>query len=234
MIDYSHPVLLSLRRAGQKLGVLRPAVRIYRKIFKLSYEDDFDHQMMKQVTMNDVVWDIGANVGYFTQKFVEKVGPNGYVFAFEPAVSSYSSLVRNCAEYPNVICLNMALSNKAGTVNFRDSGLDNDPTNGLVDEDCPGAVKVTAASADELISNKSVPAPNVLKIDVEGYEFDVISGMTACLRLASTKKIFVEVHFLEMNRRGLKAGSADIVRSIREAGFSVEWTDPSHFIAIRQ
>jgi FkbM family methyltransferase len=190
--------------------------------------------MMEQVSKNDVILDIGANVGHFTTKFAEKIGPDGHVFAFEPAISSYSTLARNCAQYSNVTCLNMAVSNKSGSLSFRDSGLENDPTNGLVEDGLPGSVKVVVASVDELIASNIVPAPNVVKIDVEGYEYDVIVGMGECLRLSSTKKIFVEVHFLEMYKRGLKDGPADIVRTLSGSGFTVKWTDPSHFVAIRE
>ena len=208
-------------------------VRVYRRILNVSYESDFDQQMMEQLSQSDVVWDIGANVGHFTTKFAEKVGRTGRVFAFEPAVSSYSTLVRNCASLANVSCLNLALSDRTGSLNFRDSGLENDPTNGLVDDDFPGAIKVPVASGDTLIQDKSIPPPNVIKIDVEGYEYDVIGGLRNCLRASTTKKVFVEVHFLEMNKRGLKDGAVEIVKQLTDSGFSVRWTDPSHFIASR-
>jgi predicted HAD superfamily phosphohydrolase YqeG len=48
------------------------------------------------------------------------------------------------------------------------------------------------------------------------------------------KKIFMEVHFFELNKRGLKTAATDIVNTIVDSGFSVKWTDPSHFIASSQ
>lgn len=233
MINYSHPALMSLRRFGQNLGLLRPVVRLFRKVFDLSYENAFDQQMMKDVSADDIVWDIGANVGYFTQKFAEKVGVNGQVFAFEPAQSSYLTLVENCSKYGNVVCKNLALSNKSGFLSFKDSGVDNDPTNCLIDDESPDAIKVDVASGDELIMNHNISAPNLIKIDVEGYELEVIEGMRETLKNPRLKKIFIEIHFYELNKRGLKTAATDIVKTITDSGFSVKWTDPSHFIATR-
>lgn len=233
MINYAHPVLISLRIVGQKLGVLRPAVRMVRRFLKLSYENNFDKEMMRLISQNDVVWDVGANVGYFTKKFSDKVGQNGLVYAFEPAVSTHATLASNCSAYENITCKNIGLSNQSGNLSFRDSGIENDPTNGLVDDGTPGAVVVVVVTGDELVINKSIPVPNVIKIDVEGFEVDVIQGMRDVLRNPTLKKIFVEVHFLEMSKRGLKNGSTEMIQIISQSGFSVKWTDPSHFIATR-
>lgn len=233
MINYSNPFLLSLRRVGQKLGILRPVVRLFRKVLGLSYENNFDKQMMMSISENDVVWDVGANIGYFTQKFAEKVGENGRIIAFEPAQSSYLTLVENCSKYKNVHCNNLALSNKSGSFYFKESSIDNDPTNCLVDEGTLNAEKVDVASGDELVINNKIPTPNVIKIDVEGYELEVIEGIKKMLLNPILKKIFIEIHFFELNKRGLKTAATDIVKTITDSGFIVTWTDPSHFIATR-
>ena len=233
MIDYSHPVLIRLREFGQKLGVLRPAVRLVRRIFNLSYEEGFDKEMMNLIDLNDIVWDVGANVGYFTKRFSEKVGKNGLVFAFEPTPNTHCALVSNCSILANVTCKNMALSNQSGKYGFRDSGIENDPTNGLVEDGTPGAIEVLVSTGDDLVASKAVPVPTVIKIDVEGFEIDVIQGMRQVLMNSALKKLFIEVHFLEMSKRGVKNGSTEMVKIICDSGFVVKWTDPSHFIAMR-
>ena len=233
MINYSNPVLLKLRTFGQRLGVLRPVVRLYRKLFNLSYESKFDQIMLNKILPDDVVWDVGANVGFFTKKFAEKVGRDGYVFAFEPSINTYHTLVKNCASFENTKILNMGLSNVSGNLHFRESDIENDPTNGIVDAGTPGAIVVVIATGDELVKSNSVKLPNVIKIDVEGFELDVIQGMTNILKNSALKKLLIEVHFLEMAKRGLKNGSTEIVKIINNSGFKVSWIDPSHLIAER-
>lgn len=234
MINYSHPVLVALRRVGQKLGVLRPAVGMVRRLFNLSYENGFDREMMSLISQKDIVWDVGANVGFFTKKFSEKVGSDGLVFAFEPSPNTYKTISENCASMINVTCMNVGISNKSGQFSFRVSEVENDVTNGLVEDGAPDAVVVQVLTGDDLVSTKSVPVPNVVKIDVEGFEIDVIQGMRNTLKNPALKKLFVEVHFLEMNKRGLKNGSTEMIKIITESGFGIKWTDPSHFIAVRK
>ncbi len=233
MIDYSNPIFMKLRRIGQQLGILRPAVRLVRKLFNLSYEDGFDKQMMNLISANEVVSDIGANVGYFTTKFSEKVGNIGRVIAFEPTPNTYNTLVTNCSLFENITCHNMALSNKSGEFHFRDSGIENDPTNGLTDSDTFGAIEVTVVTGDEIVASQIIPIPTSVKIDVEGFEIDVIQGMRNVLKNPLLKKLFIEVHFLEMNNRGITNGATEIVKIVSDSGFTVKWTDPSHFIALR-
>lgn len=235
MIDYSHPLLQILRRFGQRLGILRPIVRLFRRIFKPSYENSFDQQMMAQVSQNDIVWDIGANVGFFTTKFAEKVGEDGQVYAFEPANNSFLSLVENCKACKNVFGKNMALSDKSGYLYFRESEIANDPTNSLVDENHPNSVKVQVVTGDELIETNTIPLPNIVKIDVEGYEIDVIQGMKNMLSIRDrgVRGIFIEVHFFELNKRGLSTAVSNIVDILEQLGFSLKWTDPSHLIGCR-
>ncbi len=189
--------------------------------------------MLSKTLPGDVVWDIGANVGFFTKKFSEKVGSAGYVFAFEPSINTYHTLFDNCKDFKNTKLLNIGLSKISGNLYFRESGIENDPTNGLVDVDTPGAIVVEISTGDELVNNKTVKLPNIIKIDVEGFEIDVIQGMQTILVNKFLKKVFIEIHFLEMTKRGLKNGSKEIVDILNKSGFKVNWTDPSHLIAER-
>ena len=233
MIDYSNPILLSIRRVGQKLGVLRPLVRFFRNVFNLSYESAFDRKMMELVKPDFVVWDVGANTGYFTKKFSEKVGAGGLVYAFEPSPTTYKSLVKNCKQLKNVDCKNIALSNVSGVYSFRESDIADDPTNGLVVDGSPDAIVVDVDTCDGLVERRTLSAPNLVKVDVEGYGLDVVQGMQEQLKNRVLEMLFIEVHFLELSKRGLKDGAFELVNLIRDSGFSVTWTDPSHLIAIR-
>jgi Methyltransferase FkbM domain len=52
------------------------------------------------VRCGDIVFDIGANAGYFTELFSDLVGPNGEVHAFEPLPSTFEHLSRSLARFP--------------------------------------------------------------------------------------------------------------------------------------
>ena len=56
-----------------------------------TYEARFMRALNARVRPGDVVWDIGANVGMYTQQFAHAVGRSGRVIAFEPAPTKRSS-----------------------------------------------------------------------------------------------------------------------------------------------
>jgi len=234
--DYSNPVMMRLRRVGQQLGVLRPMVRLYRRAFNVAYEEKFDREILRRIGSGDVVWDVGANVGYFTRKFSEKVG-NGSVLAFEPSPSTFAILQSECRTLSNVKLVNIALAERDDTAQFLESDAVGDPTNGL-QRPRPGvlskAVDVLVRRGDTLCTEQPDIFPTRIKIDVEGYEYEVLQGLAETLRSPRVRDLFIEVHFQLLALRGLKNAPAEITKLLTERGFRLEWVDPSHIIASRE
>ncbi len=234
-VDYSSPMMLKLRRMGQQIGVLRPMLRLYRRTFNVSYEEGFDREVLKRVVPGDVVWDIGANVGFFTAKFAEKVGQDGRVLAFEPSPSTLAILRSRCGDLPNVEFVNIALSDADGSAQFHESGTAGDPNNGLFQPDVSGiTVNVAVRRGDSLCAERDDIVPTRIKIDVEGFEKEVLDGLSATLRSPRVRDVFVEVHFQILASRGLADAPAYINRLLTRCGFHVAWVDPSHLIASRR
>lgn len=216
------------------MGVLRPFVRLYRRIFGIQYEQEFDRYMLSRIRPGDVVWDVGANVGYFTEKFAEAVGPAGEVLAFEPSPDSHSIL---CGKFPaagNVQIERIALSNFDGNAEFSVSSSRASPTNALVTGVAKAeSVNVKVNRADSIMELSPRRVPNRIKIDVEGYEDDVLAGMQSTLSRSELRSIFIEVHFQELNRRGRSDAPTQISSLLKGKGFSLRWIDPSHVVAER-
>ncbi len=80
-MDYSSAFAMRVRVFGQKVGVLRPLVRVYRRLLSKPYEERFHQSLLNAIRQGDVVWDIGANVGVYTVLFADRVGPSGTVVA---------------------------------------------------------------------------------------------------------------------------------------------------------
>ena len=83
-IDFSNPALVRIRSVTRATGALRPIVRLYRRLFQTGYEQNFDQQMLDLIRPGDVVWDVGANKGIYTEKILKKVTGSDFVAAFEP------------------------------------------------------------------------------------------------------------------------------------------------------
>ena len=74
----------------------------------------------------------------------------------------------------------------------------------------------------------------MLKIDVEGFEEDVIKGLGGALARPECRAVLIEVHFAILEERGERHAPARMQRFLRERGFHVEWTDASHLAARRR
>jgi hypothetical protein len=78
-----------------------------------------------------------------------------------------------------------------------------------------------------------LPHPDVVKIDVEGYELEVVEGLSKALSSGQVRSVFIEVHFALLHGRKLDKAPAAILQRLRQHGFSVRWVDPSHIGARR-
>ncbi len=124
----------------------------------------------------DVVWDVGANIGYTAALYSHLVGESGRVIAFEPGPRAFEFLQRTTHGMPNVEAVNLAVSDGPGELWFvEERRLDR---SAVVPADSPEATtRVPADSLDSFASSSDrCPAPTFIKIDVEGHEDSVFRG----------------------------------------------------------
>jgi FkbM family methyltransferase len=135
------------------------------------------------VKAGDWVIDIGANVGHYTRRFSELVGPGGRVIAFEPVPVTFSLLAANAQlfAHANVTLINAAVSEESAVVGVR---MPQFPT-GLVNyyearlSDAPDAsLSVLTLNIDSLHLPHSIA---LVKIDAEGHELFVLGGLRALI-----------------------------------------------------
>jgi FkbM family methyltransferase len=128
--------------------------------------------------------DVGANVGHYTKRFSELVGPGGRVIAFEPVPATFELLAANVAQFahPNVTLLNLAASDSSRLMGMSipsfDSGLRNYYQAALTGAPCE--LQVMTCPIDALALNGRV---RMLKVDAEGHDAVVLHGAIALLRL---------------------------------------------------
>lgn len=182
-----------------------------------------------------IFWDVGAHIGYHSFCLAALVGPNGRVFAFEP--NPYNTerfrlhLERNPTLAERINLQSVALSNADGEASFEFSPVVDDGTStgshlsnaSLPSE--PGdyaafqSTTVKTARADTLIESGAIPAPTIMKIDVEGAEQLVLEGATGLLRTAQPL-LFVEVHNISQ--------MFYVQRLLLNVGYEMELLDAAH------
>ena len=186
----------------------------------------------------EVLVDVGANVGMYTIWAAKT--RQARVFAFEPESLNYALLNRNIFQnglsgQVRAFCL--ALSDRAGIGELHLSqfmaGGSSHSLNERVDpyhrparpEFTQGCV---SAPLDDLVRDGVVPAPQHIKIDVDGFEPQVIRGAAQTLRSGSLRSMLIEVNqslpdhmamVAELGGLGFRHDPAQVKRAERKEGY---------------
>ncbi|OGT32135.1 MAG: hypothetical protein A3E87_04920 [Gammaproteobacteria bacterium RIFCSPHIGHO2_12_FULL_35_23] len=152
---------------------------------------------------NDILFDIGANVGLYTIYAAER---GIKVFAFEPESQNYALLNRNIylnSLQDKVNALNIAVGEKEefGALNIKDFTIGGALNNFGDNLDCnyerfspKFKQAVIAHTIDYLIQQYKLPVPNHIKIDVDGLEPSVITGALQTLKNLALKSVLIELN----------------------------------------
>lgn len=126
--------------------------------------------------------DVGANVGHYTKKFSDLVGPSGRVIAFEPVPATFELLSANAARFSsaNVTLLNLAASDATRLISMSIPLFETGLTNyyqAAISTEATG-LQVMTCSIDSLQLPQRV---RVIKIDAEGHDEVVLRGARTLL-----------------------------------------------------
>lgn len=147
------------------------------------------------------VYDIGTYIGLYTLFFARAVGDSGRVIGFEPHPGNFEAVATNVRlnAFRNVEMVNMGVGGAKGTASMttgRDSGLSTFAESARPRVQRNGdAYNLTLEidTLDNIVEQRHLPAPGFVKIDVEGLEFEVVSGM-AKVMADFRPPLFIEIH----------------------------------------
>jgi FkbM family methyltransferase len=153
-----------------------------------TYQRDVFDVMRRHVRPGMTSYDVGAHMGYFALVLAKLVGPGGRVLAFEPDPRNLGALRNNLLTngITNVIVTAAAVADVSSEVSF--ATFPYSSVNHIADSRTPAdarRITVTATTLDSFVYEEHNPAPNFIKIDVEGAEARVLSGATRVLHEAS-------------------------------------------------
>lgn len=182
--------------------------------------------ILKYLSTEDsaVFIDVGAHYGYFSA-WAKAVNPSVSIHAFEPTADSYILLERNMQQFDNVVTNNMALGDSEGVVEFyqfdnlhteyNSVNIDMHKNEEWYAKHQPTALELPMTSMDEYCKQHQL-IPDVIKIDVEGFEEMVIQG--ASHMLASYNPL-VFMEFLPANNKN--SSHLNAVKNMIAWGYSV-------------
>lgn len=149
----------------------------------------------KIIKEGDVVVDIGANIGYYLLMESKIVGKNGKIYGIEPVPSNVKIIEKNVKanNYKNIEIFQMAIGDKNGKTKINISRKSNWHSILYSDEiEATYSIDVDIITLDEFLKKKE--HPDFVRMDVEGYEYNIISGMRKTLKSKRPLKIFIELH----------------------------------------
>jgi FkbM family methyltransferase len=194
-----------------------------------AFERSTKRALRELVAPGSVVLDIGANIGAHTLYLAQLVGPAGRVLAFEPTEFAFRKLQRNME-------LNPDLAPRISAYNYFLAALDGTKLPGSIYSSWPLAThadgdtevhakhlghamptrNATARSIDSVLAEAGNPKINLVKLDVDGFETDILRGATGLLR--DMKPIFVmelAPYVLEERNSSL----ADLTSLLQSSGY---------------
>ena len=189
--------LLRLRATDEVWGsqiTYEPATDIGGALF---FTGEFERRELelcrKYVSRRSTVIDIGANIGLHSIYFAN-LAQEGCVLALEPNLDTFDLLRRNVDGKTNIVPLNLAISDSGGVVEFFHAS--DSAYSSLMDTKrttIAKTAKVPCMTVDDLVAALKIANVDLVKIDVEGFEYDVLKGMTKTIS-AFHPVIFCEIY----------------------------------------
>ncbi len=202
-------MFLDLKDPGISSDLLRDGIR----------EPFLTEAIQKEIRVGDVIVDIGANIGYYALQEAMIVGDSGKVYAIEPVPENVDLLKKNIElnNYSNIEVFQLAVGgvNQTNYVYITDcrNTASMIKTQASIDK-----VTVEVTTLDEFLKNK--PRPNLIRMDVEGYEVEIVKGMRGLLKSNMPLKLIVELHptyYVTKEERKY------FLNTLKESRFQVEW-----------
>lgn len=162
-------------RHGRNRGLRIPICPRSEKYYWTgTYEAELQDALARLLGPGGVFWDIGAHIGFFSSLASRIVGPFGRVIAVEPYGENVLRLEKVLAlnHLSNIDVLPLAILERAGHAVFLPAP--SSSMGSVVKGPARAGIRVPAQSLDGLMQH--FPAPDVVKIDVEGGELEVLRG----------------------------------------------------------
>jgi FkbM family methyltransferase len=195
--------------------------------FYFRYEPEFARILRHELRPGDTFVDIGAHMGHWSQYAAKRVGQSGTVIAFEPS-PAYQVLVRAARSSSVIKCFNIGIAAEEAELTFYGQGTGGSGSfvrsvteiNRHFQPEVPISPEshVAVRPLDAVLEELGVK-PSLVKVDVEGYELEVLKGATQTLEDVRCAWL-MEIHPQQLE---LSGGSESKVRELfREKGYEVD------------
>jgi len=163
-----------------------------------------------------VVYDVGAFHGILTLFLASRAAR---VIAYEPNEVNHARLIENVRlnNLKNVLVRKFGIGSQPGSGMLRFSIAMAGGGSLDAQASAPVSQRVEITTLDQDIAASALPAPDFIKIDIEGWELEALRGARATLD-AHHPALFLEMHGETVREKKRKA--SEIVAFLRKAGYT--------------
>ncbi|MEK6223121.1 MAG: FkbM family methyltransferase [Chloroflexota bacterium] len=164
-----------------------------------TYEIDLQNALSALVRPGMVAYDVGANVGYVSLILGKLVGEEGQVVCLEANPENVKRLEKNLQlneKLSQFTLIGKAVADKSGAIEFfvhESDDMGKVAGSAGRQENYTEALAIQAVSLDDLVYKDNLPAPHLIKIDIEGGEVLAFPGMQQLLK-KTQPLVLVELH----------------------------------------
>lgn len=186
----------------------------------MKYDSGVDSAVLRRFVAvlgsDDVVWDVGANVGVHTV-VATATCPADHVIAVEPYPSNVTRIRENLTLNGRDATLKqLALADSTGSAEFGITSPDGRGAFGSIDSGGPAeTLTVETVRGDELLGE--VPRPTILKMDIQGAELAALRGL--CESLSNCRVVYCNVY---RKHHSSEQTAARLSSLLNESGFEYE------------
>lgn len=167
--------------------------------------------------------DIGVNIGSTALNFSKIVGSEGKVIGFEPDEINYKRVCKNLALNPdlakNIVVNNFGLGNSNTTHKLYRVNPVNQGMNRILNDDLDiPHVEISVRKLDDYISEINLEKADLIKIDVEGFEMNVLKGAEITLRKFHPI-LYIEVY--DYNLKVHNSSASELVGFLRKLNYRI-------------
>jgi FkbM family methyltransferase len=155
------------------------------------FERHETRKFIHSIRSDDVVIDLGANIGYFSLIASKYIGSKGHVFAFEASPKVYELLCKNCSlSNKNISPFNLAVADQEGTLKFNLPQNPQEQGSGSLSKNNMGDIEVESLSIDRFAQTEKITRLDLIKMDIEGAEIKALLGMKEVISKYKPKILF--------------------------------------------
>ena len=176
-------------------------------------------QFFELIRENAIILDIGANIGTVALR-AASISKNGLVYAFEPDTDNYDSLQFNIGlnSFRNIIPIKKALGHVPGKSKLFKINRHNTGMNRILSsrENFSDFEWIEVVTLDEEVTRLQLERIDLIKIDVEGYELNVLKGAE---RILTKFRPLIVIEVIEINLKNNAQTSFEVIQFLKSLGY---------------